>query len=48
MALVPIVSSGFGNLAGLGVLAAAFWLALWRLDRLCRGLDWNGLRDYKS
>jgi hypothetical protein len=48
MALVPIVSSDFGNLAGLAVLAAAFALVLWRLDRLCRGLSWDGLRHYKS
>jgi hypothetical protein len=48
MALVPIVDSAFGNLAGYGVLLAAIALVLWRLDRLCRRLNWTGMRDYKS
>ncbi len=48
MALVPIVSSAFGNLAGYGVLLAAIALVLWRLDRLCHRLNWTGMRDYKS
>jgi hypothetical protein len=48
MALVPVVGSAFGNLAGYGVLLAAITLVLWRLDRLCRRLNWTGMRDYKS
>jgi hypothetical protein len=48
MALVPVVGSAFGNLAGYGVLLVAIALVLWRLDRLCSRLNWTGMRDYKS
>ena len=48
MALVPIVGSAFGNLAGYGVLLLAIALVLWRLDRLCNRLNWTGMREYKS
>jgi hypothetical protein len=48
MALVPMVSGWFGNLAGFGVLMLAVALVVWRLDRLCRRMSWSGMRDYKS
>jgi hypothetical protein len=48
MALVPVVGSAFGNLAGYGVLLVAIALVLWRLDRLCQRLNWTGMREYKS
>jgi hypothetical protein len=48
MALVPIVSSAFGGLAGYGVVIAALALVLWRLDRLCHRVNWTGMREYKS
>ena len=48
MALVPIVGSAFGNLAGYGVLMLSIALVVWRLDRLCRRVTWTGMRDYKS
>ncbi len=48
MALVPIVGSAFGNIAGYGVLLIALALVIWRLDRLCRRLNWTGMREYKS
>jgi hypothetical protein len=48
MALVPIVGSAFGNLAGYGVLLVAIALVLWRLDRLSQRFNWTGMHDYKS
>jgi hypothetical protein len=48
MALVPVVSGWFGNLAGYGVLMLAVALVVWRLDRLCHRVSWTGMRDYKS
>jgi hypothetical protein len=47
MALVPVVSSAFGDLAGFGVLMLAFALACWRLERFCARAYWHGLREYK-
>jgi hypothetical protein len=47
MALVPVVNSAFGGLAGFGVLMVAFGLVCWRLERFCARAYWNGLRDYK-
>ena len=47
MALVPVVSSAFGGLAGFGVLMAALALAVWRIDRWCAKQYWAGLREYK-
>lgn len=47
MALVPVVSSAFGGLAGFGVLMAAVALILWRIDRWCARQYWHGLREYK-
>ena len=48
MAIVPVVSSAAGGLAGFGVLMVAFALACWRLERLCARGYWHGLREYKS
>jgi hypothetical protein len=48
MALVPIVGHLAGNLAAYGVLLLAVALVAWRLDRLCRRLNWTGMREYKS
>ena len=48
MALVPVVGAWLGNLAGFGVLLLSIVLVIWRLDRLCRRLDWTGMHDYKS
>lgn len=47
MALVPVVSSAVGGLAGFGVLMLAFALACWRLERFCARAYWHGLREYK-
>ena len=47
MALVPVVSSAAGGLAGFGVLMLAFALACWRLERFCARAYWHGLREYK-
>jgi hypothetical protein len=47
MALVPVVSSAFGGLAGFGVLMLAVGLACWRLERVCARAYWGGLREYK-
>jgi hypothetical protein len=47
MALVPVVSSAFGGLAGFGVLMLAFGLVCWRLERFCSRQYWHGLREYK-
>ena len=47
MALVPIVSSAFGGLAGYGVLLLALGLVLWRAERWCAKQYWSGLREYK-
>jgi hypothetical protein len=47
MALVPVVNSAFGGLAGFGVLMLAFALGAWRLDRFCARQYWHGLREYK-
>lgn len=47
MALVPVVSSAFGGLAGFGVLMAALALVVWRIDRWCAKQYWAGLREYK-
>jgi hypothetical protein len=47
MALVPVVSTAFGGLAGFGVLMAALALAVWRIDRWCAKQYWAGLREYK-
>ena len=47
MALVPIVSDGFGGLAGFGVLMLAVALAFWRVERWCARQYWQGLREYK-
>ncbi len=47
MALVPVVTSAFGGLAGFGVLMLSVALAFWRLERFCARQYWNGLRDYK-
>jgi hypothetical protein len=48
MALVPVVSSAFGALAGFGVLMLAFGLACWRLERFCARAYWHGMREYKA
>jgi hypothetical protein len=48
MALVPVVSSAFGSLAGYGVLLAAVALAFWRIDRWCARQYWHGLNEWKS
>ena len=48
MALVPVVTSAAGGLAGFGVLMLAFGLAYWRLERFCARQYWGGLREYKS
>jgi amino acid transporter len=48
MALVPIVISIAGGLAGFGVLMLAFALVCWRLERFCARGYWHGLREYKS
>jgi hypothetical protein len=47
MALVPIVTSAVGGLAGFGVLMLAIGLACWRLERFCARQYWGGLREYK-
>ena len=47
MALVPVVTSSFGGLAGFGLLMLSVALALWRLERFCARQYWNGLREYK-
>jgi uncharacterized membrane protein len=47
MALVPVVNSAFGGLAGFGVLMLAVALVLWRLERWCARQYWHGLREYK-
>ena len=47
MALVPVVSSAFGGLAGYGMLLLALGLALWRAERWCAKQYWSGLREYK-
>jgi amino acid transporter len=47
MALVPVVSSAAGGLAGFGVLMLAFGLVCWRLERICARAYWHGLREYK-
>jgi hypothetical protein len=47
MALVPIVTSTAGGLAGFGVLMLAVTLACWRGERFCRRQYWHGLREYK-
>ena len=47
MALVPVVSSAFGGLAGFGMLMLAFGLAFWRLERFCARQYWHGLREHK-
>lgn len=47
MALVPVVTSLAGGLAGFGVLMLAFALVCWRLERFCARVYWHGLRDYK-
>lgn len=47
MALVPVVSSAFGGLAGYGVLMASVVLALWRIERWCARQYWEGLREHK-
>lgn len=48
MALVPIVNTAAGGLAGFGVLMLAVGLACWRLERFCARQYWYGLREYKS
>jgi hypothetical protein len=48
MALVPVVSSAAGGLAGFGLLMLAVALPAWRLERFCRRQYWDGLREYKS
>lgn len=48
MALVPIVTSAAGGLAGFGVLMLAFGLACWRLERFCARQYWYGLREHRS
>jgi amino acid transporter len=48
MALVPVVSSAAGGLAGFGVLMLAVALAVWRLERFCARQYWDGLREFKS
>jgi hypothetical protein len=47
LAVVPVVNSAFGGLAGFGVLIAAVVLILWRIDRWCAKQYWAGLREYK-
>jgi hypothetical protein len=47
MAIVPIVTSSAGGLAGFGVLMLAVALAAWRLERFCARQYWDGLRNYK-
>jgi len=47
MALVPVINSAFGGLAGFGVLMLAFALVCWRLERFCARQYWHGLREYK-
>ncbi|HEY1509209.1 MAG TPA: hypothetical protein VGF93_09430 [Solirubrobacteraceae bacterium] len=47
MALVPVVGSAFGGLAGYGVLMASVALVLWRVERWCARQYWGGLREYK-
>ena len=47
MALVPIVSSALGGLAGYGVLLLALGLVVWRAERWCAKQYWSGLREYK-
>ena len=47
MALIPIVSSAFGGLAGYGMLLLAFGLAVWRAERWCAKQYWSGLREHK-
>jgi hypothetical protein len=47
MALVPVVNSAFGGLAGFGVLMLAVALVFWRLERWCARQYWHGLREYK-
>jgi hypothetical protein len=47
MALVPVVSSAFGGLAGFGMVMLAFGLACWRLERFCSRQYWHGLREHK-
>jgi hypothetical protein len=47
MALVPVVSTALGGLAGFAVLMAAVALAVWRIDRWCAKQYWAGLREYK-
>ena len=47
MALVPIVNSAVGGLAGYGVLIIAVALAAWRIDRWLSRQYWHGLREHK-
>lgn len=47
MALVPIVNTAFGALAGYGMLLLAVGLACWRLERFCGRQYWHGMREYK-
>jgi hypothetical protein len=48
MALVPILNSVCGALAGYGVLMLAVALVFWRLERWCARQYWQGLREYQS
>jgi hypothetical protein len=48
MALIPVVSSSFGGLAGFGVVILVVVLACWRIDRFCARQHWDGMRDYKQ
>jgi hypothetical protein len=48
MALVSVVSSLFGGLAGYAVLMLAVALLFWRLERWCSRQYWQGLREYQS
>jgi hypothetical protein len=48
MALVPILSSAVGGLAGYAALLAAVGLVGWRVDRWCARQYWGGLREHKS
>jgi hypothetical protein len=47
MALVPVVNSAFGGLAGYVVLLFAVGLIFWRAERWCAHQYWEGLREYK-
>jgi hypothetical protein len=48
MALVPVVNTVWGGLAGYAVLMLAVALFFWRLERWCARQYWQGLREYKS